>query len=86
MGRTAVRSTTLAALMVLLVACSGKDDREAAASAAGEGREETRLIRNTENIGVSGNAIGAKVDGALDANAERADQLDQQLERSGSGE
>lgn len=47
--------------------------------AAGEGREETGLIRNTENFGYSGNAIGDKVDHALDANDQRTQQLDRQL-------
>ena len=53
-------------------------------SRAGEGREETKGIRNTENIGYSGNAIGAKIDEAIVTNenhpAELQRQIDQQTE------
>ncbi len=45
-----------------------------------EGRAETQGIRNTEAIGYSGDAIGDKVDAALDANDQRKDQLDAELE------
>ena len=52
-------------------------------SRAGEGREETKLIRNTENIGYAGNAIGAKVDKAIEINESRPADLDQRLEEQG---
>lgn len=68
-----------AGIAALLLAGCGSDREAASESAAGEGRDETGLIRNTENIGYSGNAIGGKVDEALDANDARTDQLDQQL-------
>lgn len=68
-----------ACVAALLLAGCGSDREAESESAAGEGRDETRLIRNTENIGYSGNAIGGKVDDALDANEARTDQLDQQL-------
>lgn len=64
--------------MLSLVGC-GSDREAESGSAAAEGRDETRLIRNTENIGYLGNAIGGKVDDALDANDSRTGQLDQQL-------
>lgn len=71
-----------AAFSVLgLSACSSEEDADGnRKSLAGEGREETQGIRNTENIGYSGNAIGAKVDAALDANDQRTGDLDRQLE------
>lgn len=40
-----------------------------------EGREETKNIRNTREIGVSGDAIANRVDSALDANDAHARQL-----------
>lgn len=40
------------------------------------GRAETRNIRNLDAIGVQGSAIADKVDGALQANEGRQDQLD----------
>lgn len=67
-------------LALCLLAGCGSGSKEANPDrAADEGRDETRLIRNTENIGYSGNAVGAKVDAALDANQARTEQLDQQL-------
>ena len=70
-----------AAALALVAACSPKVDEDGnRESLAGEGREETRGIRNTENIGYAGNAIGAKVDAALDANDQRTDTLDRQLD------
>lgn len=52
-------------------------------SRAGEGREETRGIRNTENIGYSGNAIGAKLDQAIETNENRPADLERRLEEQG---
>lgn len=52
-------------------------------SRAGEGRDETRGIRNTENIGYSGNAIGAKLDQAIETNENRPADLERQLEEQG---
>ena len=49
-------------------------------SRAGEGREETKLIRNTENIGYAGNAIGKKVDQAIEINEDRPEELDKRLD------
>ncbi|SFF23048.1 hypothetical protein SAMN04488120_10162 [Fontimonas thermophila] len=45
-----------------------------------EGREETRTIRNTEAIGYAGDAVGDKVDAALEANDQRKDRLDAELD------
>lgn len=69
-------------LLTLLSACNPppEDENGKRKSRAGEGREETSTIRNTENIGYSGNAIGAKVDQALDTNDNRKADLDKQLE------
>jgi hypothetical protein len=50
-------------------------------SRAGEGREETRGIRNAENIGYSGNAIGAKLDQALDTQDNRPADLERQIDQ-----
>jgi hypothetical protein len=81
------RPLLLLGAAIVLAACgSSSQEEETRASAAEEGRDETRLIRNTENIGVAGNAVGRKLDGALDANEQRSDQLDQQLQGSGEGE
>lgn len=76
-----IRILLCASALLLVTACSPKTDEDGKRqSLAGEGREETKGIRNTENIGYSGNAIGAKVDAALDANDQRTDTLDRQLE------
>ena len=69
-----------------LSACGGDDANpdkpgRQVKSRAGEGREETKSIRNTENIGYAGNAIGAKVDQALEINENRPAELDRQLEQ-----
>lgn len=69
------------ALMLLLAGCgSGEQTEGKRESLAGEGRAETSGIRNVENIGMPGNAVGAKVDHALDLNDQRKDELDRQLE------
>jgi hypothetical protein len=49
-------------------------------SRAGEGRAETRGIRNTENIGYAGNAIANKVDQAIEINENRPADLEKQLD------
>lgn len=70
----------------LLAGCGpAQDESGERQSRAGEGREETRNIRNTENIGYAGNAIGAKVDEALDVNDNRKSELDKQLEGAEQG-
>ena len=71
-----------------VVACGGDDadpdePGRQVKSRAGEGREETRGIRNTENIGYSGNAIGAKLDQAIEINESRPDDLNRRLEEQG---
>lgn len=77
----ASRILICASALSLVAACSPKVDQDGKRqSLAGEGREETKGIRNTENIGYAGNAIGAKVDAALDANDQRTETLDRQLE------
>lgn len=69
-------------LLIGVVACIPQSDESGQReSRAEEGRIETQGIRNTENIGYSGNAIGDKLDAALDANDARTDNLDRQLEQ-----
>ena len=76
----------LALLGGLLAACGGaRDEAGKPESRAGDGRAETQGIRNTENVGYAGNAVGAKVDAALDANDDRQRNLDQQLDAAGQG-
>ena len=48
-----------------------------------QGRVETRSIRATESIGYSGNAIANKVDAALDANDQRKNNLDKEIDQQG---
>lgn len=45
-----------------------------------QGRAETKSIRATEDIGYVGDAVGAKVDAALDANDQRIEDLDKQID------
>ena len=45
-----------------------------------EGRPETATIRATESIGVAGDAIGDKVDAALDVNDARKEELDKAMQ------
>lgn len=85
---TFVRSLLLGVLLALgITACGDDADPDEPGrqvkSRAGEGREETRGIRNTENIGYSGNAIGAKLDQAIEINENRPADLEQRLEEQG---
>lgn len=73
------------AVSVALAACGGDDANpnepgRQVKSRAGEGRKETAGIRNTENIGYAGNAIGAKVDQAIEINESRPADLEKQLD------
>lgn len=65
-------------LTALLAACNGREAPPPVDPV--DGREETRNIRNTEAIGYAGDAIADKVDAALDANDQRQQQLDAELE------
>ena len=69
----------LAAALLGTSGC-GKSVDEPPPPRSTQGREETRAIRNTEAIGYSGNAIANEVDSALDANDQRKDQLDAELD------
>lgn len=62
------------------VAPEGEDGQRE--SRAGEGRDETATIRNTENLGYSGNAVGGKIDGVLQLNDNRPADLDRQLDQA----
>lgn len=66
-----IRITAL--LLVLLAACDTTSFETPPPVI--EGREETRNIRNTREIGGAGDAIANKVDQALDANDQRMERL-----------
>lgn len=69
-----------AGLLAALAACSDGTTDTPPAAADEAGRPETANIRATEAIGVDGQAIGRKVDAALDANDQRKDELDKAIE------
>ena len=78
--KTWIVATSLAAALAAtaLTGCREHDKSPRAddKNAPAEGREETKLIRNTEHIGYAGNAIGAKVDKAITAGEEAKQRLD----------
>ena len=74
-----MRTITAMLLITVLAACGGATPP---AEERSEGRDDTRGIRNTEAVGYSGDAIADRVDGALDANDQRREQLDAALEDS----
>jgi len=65
---------------LLLAGCGGPDRDQPPAPQAPQGREETQGIRNTEAVGYAGDAIADKVDAALDANDQRKEQLDAEID------
>ncbi|MCI0749112.1 MAG: hypothetical protein L0Y32_01020 [Nevskiales bacterium] len=65
---------------VLALSACGPEEETPATPPDERGRAETRLIRNTEAVGYSGEAIADKVDAALDANEVHAEQVRQQVE------
>ena len=68
------------ALLLAALACGcGSRDPQAAEKLKHEGRDETKLIRNTQNIGYSGRDIANHVDAALDANDKHNKDLQQQM-------
>ena len=62
-------------LLLALVAAGCDAPPEQRKAQESGGREETRGIRNTKNIGYSGDAIADKVDGALNAAEANAQQM-----------
>lgn len=67
----------------LLAGCVAEEDESGKRkSRAGEGRDETATIRNTENLGYSGNAIGAKIDTVIETNENRPAELDRRLDEA----
>jgi len=64
---------------LLLTACHPKD-RPEHVDEPQRGRDETQGIRNTEAIGYAGNAIGDKVDAALDANDQAKQKMDEAID------
>jgi predicted small lipoprotein YifL len=74
----------LLALLSALSACERKvPPTEPGKPVASQGRAETKAIRNTEAIGVSGNAIADKVDTLLNQNDALIKAQAQQLESKG---
>jgi hypothetical protein len=67
-------------MALLIVGCNGPDQDNRPAPQAQAGREETQGIRNTEAVGYAGDAIADKVDAALDANDQRKEQLDAEID------
>ncbi|HEY9547484.1 MAG TPA: hypothetical protein VIR56_15840 [Solimonas sp.] len=63
----------------LLTACHPKEQPERVDQPQ-QGRDETQGIRNTEAIGYAGNAIGDKVDAALDANDQAKQKMDDAID------
>jgi hypothetical protein len=77
---TTIRMLALSGLLAAVAACGDGTTETPPAAADQGGRPETANIRATEAIGVDGQAIGQKVDAALDANDQRKDELDKALE------
>ena len=69
-------AATLATAAVLGGCKQPEEERPRVDEAPNEGREETRTIRNTENIGYAGDAIADKVEGAMDAGEAARQRLD----------
>lgn len=70
---------TLSLSAALALAACGKQP-EVPKPGEPQGRAETQPLRNTEAVGYAGDAIANKVDGALDANAARKDELDRAMD------
>lgn len=87
MKTTAGRGAGLLLLLGLIGGCSspsgeGESGVRQVEVPDAEGRAETRSIRNTESIGYAGDAVADRVDALLDAQEQRAETLDQQLEEA----
>jgi hypothetical protein len=80
MTSISLKTLALAGCVLLLQAC-GKPAQPDARAEEQQGRPETRAIRNTDAIGYAGSAVADKVDAALDANDQRARQLDAAIEQ-----
>lgn len=61
--------------LLLLSACTAEEPPPAPVEP--QGRAETRSIRNTQAVGYDGKAIADKVDGALNANDQRVQEIRQ---------
>jgi hypothetical protein len=69
------------AVGLMLAACSRQQDPQPP-PVKKQGRAETQGIRNTDSIGYSGSAIANKVDGALNANDQQQQKMDQALQNA----
>lgn len=61
-------------VFLLISACGSQSGSDSKSSE--EGREETRVIRNTESMGYAGDAMADNMDKALNANDQRREQLE----------
>lgn len=73
-----MRPLTVLLLGLALTACTRPPEESSAAPAPD--RAQTQPIRNTEAVGVAGDAVADQVDAALDANEARKQKLDAELE------
>ena len=74
------KSLLLLPLLASLSACEvGTSDTPAPVV---EGREETQGIRNTREIGVSGDAIADRIDSSLDAGEAHAQRMKEMEEQA----
>ena len=80
-GAIAMKTSIIAAAVAatLLTACHPKEQPQRVDEPQ-QGRDETQGIRNTEAIGYAGNAIGDKVDAALDANDQARQKMDDAID------
>lgn len=76
-----LRTFLLAGIFTVLSAC-GSGEPPPAPAPAPQGRVETQGIRNTETIGMPGEAIANKVDGALDQSDAQKKKMDDTLQKS----
>lgn len=69
-------------IAICLSACGNSTQPELSSVEKQEeiGRTETQTIRSTEKIGYAGDAVSAKVDAALDANDQRMEKLDKEID------
>ena len=82
--------TQISILLIALAlsACSDPEPPKAGPVAADkyQGRAETKSIQAADAIGYDGTAIQKKLDGALDANDRRMEELDKQIDEQPASE
>jgi hypothetical protein len=80
-----MKKPVIIALAMLACAC-GQDEPPSPEKASPQGRAETQAIRNTEAVGVSGNAIANKVDSAIVQTEEADKKLKEEADRQSAEE